>query len=218
LGLPGSTTQPAKTNLRRAGGFAGILAGPFFLVSVGLNTWASLSYLHQLGWEFAGGEQVPWPSSLARGPHGWAQIETFVITGLLIVILAVAVRDQLPQRRASGFAVVLLALLGVALILAGFRVDVPMLSGRTPDTWNGWVHGIAFLLIIATGVLAPLTMALAVRRDPGWRPIAAVSVAASALVVVFLFLPWGNASFLLAIVTLFGWIAALAARLATRHP
>ena len=68
----------------------------------------------------------------------------------------------------------LLALLGVALILAGFRVDVPMLSGGTPATWNGWVHGIAFLLIIATGVLAPLTMALAVRSDSSWRPIAVV--------------------------------------------
>jgi hypothetical protein len=78
-------------------------------------------------------------------------------------ILAVALRDQLPHRRASGFAVVLLALLGVALILAGFRVDVPMLSRGTPATWNGWVHGIAFLLISATGVLAPLTMALAMR-------------------------------------------------------
>ena len=204
--------------LRRAGVLAGILAGPFFLVSVGLNTWASLGYLHQLGWEFVGGEQVPWPSSLARGPYGWAQIATFVITGLLIVILAVAVRDQLPRRWASGFAVVLLALLGVALILAGFRVDTPMLSGGTPATWHGWVHGIAFLLIIATGVLAPLTMALAVRRDPGWRPIAVVSVAASALVVVFLFLPWGNATFLLAIITLFGWIASVAVRLATHHP
>ncbi len=49
----------------------------------------------------------------------------------------------------------LLALLGVALILAGFRVDVPMLSGGSPATWHGGVHGIAFLLIIATGVLAP---------------------------------------------------------------
>jgi hypothetical protein len=201
--------------LRRAGVLAALLAGPIFLVSVGLNTWASVGYLQQLGWEFVGGEQVPWPSSLARGPYGWAQIATFVITGVLIVILAVAVRDQLPQRRASGSAVVLLALLGVALILAGFRVDVPMLSGGTPATWNGWVHGIAFLLIIATGVLAPLTMALAVRRDPRWRPIAVVSVAASALVVVFLFLPWGNATFLLAIVTLFAWIASVAVRLAT---
>jgi hypothetical protein len=203
--------------LRRAGVLAGLLAGPFFLVSVGLNTWASIDYLHQLGWEFVGGEQVPWPSSLARGPYGWAQVATFVITGLLIVVLAIAVRDRLPQRRASSFAFILLALLGVALLLAAFRVDVPMLSGGDPNTWNGWVHAIAFLLIIATGVLAPLTMALAVRGDAGWRPIAVVSLAASALFIVFLSLPWGNATFLLAIVTLFGWIAALAARLATHR-
>jgi predicted membrane channel-forming protein YqfA (hemolysin III family) len=203
--------------LRRAGVLAGLLAGPFFLVSVGLNTWASIDYLHQLGWEFVGGEQVPWPSSLARGPYGWAQVATFVITGLLIVVLAIAVRDRLPQRRASSFSFILLALLGVALLLAAFRVDVPMLSGGDPNTWNGWVHAIAFLLIIATGVLAPLTMALAVRGDAGWRPIAVVSLAASALFIVFLSLPWGNATFLLAIVTLFGWIAALAARLATHR-
>jgi Protein of unknown function (DUF998) len=183
-----STSQPAsKRNAARgAGALAGLVAGPFFLSSVGLNTWASIDYLHGLGWEFVGGEQVPWPSSLARGPYGWAQIATFVITGLLIVMLAVAVHDQLPRRRMSNFAVVLLALLGVALMLAAFRVDAPMLSGGNPNTWNGWVHGIAFLLIIAMGVLAPLTMALAVRGDPSWRPIAVVSLAASALFVVFL--------------------------------
>jgi hypothetical protein len=110
---------------------------------------------------------------------------------------------------------VLLALLGVALILAGFRVDVPMLSGGSPATWHGGVHGIAFLLIIATGVLAPLTMALAMRGDAGWRPITVMSLAASALFVVFLFFPWGNASFLVAIVTVFAWITAVAVRLAT---
>ena len=109
----------------------------------------------------------------------------------------------------------LLGLLGVALILAAFRVDTPMLSGGNPNTWNGWVHGIAFLLIIALGVLAPLTMALAVRSDPSWRPTALVSLAAAALFVVFLLLPRGNASFLMAIVTLFAWIATVAVRLAT---
>jgi hypothetical protein len=103
----------------------------------------------------------------------------------------------------------------VALILAAFRVDTPMLSGGNPDTWHGWIHGIAFLLIIATGVLAPLTMALAVRRDPGWRPIAVLSLATSAFFVVFLLLPCGNATFLMAIVTLFAWIASVAVRLAT---
>jgi Protein of unknown function (DUF998) len=178
--------------LRRAGVLAGLLAGPFFLISVGLNTWANIGYLHRLGWEFLGGEQVPWPSSLARGPYGWAQVATFVITGLLIVVLAIAVRDQLPRKRASSFAVMLLGLLGVALILAAFRVDTPMLRGGNPDTWRGWVHGLAFLLIIATGALAPLTMALVMRSDPSWRPIGVVSVAASALFVVFLILPRGQ--------------------------
>jgi hypothetical protein len=127
--------------LRRAGGIAGLVAGPFFLISVGLNSWASIDYLHRLGWAFVGGEQVPWPSSLASGPYGWVQVATFVITGLLMMVLAIAVRDQLPRRRASSFAVLLLGLLGVALILAAFRVDTSMLRGGNPDTWHGWIHG-----------------------------------------------------------------------------
>jgi hypothetical protein len=217
--VAGSTADAAvkRATLHRVGGLAGPLAGPFFLISVGLNTWASLGYLHQLGWEFVGGEQVPWPSSLARGPYGWAQIATFLITGLAIVTLAVALRDQLPHRRASDIAVALLALLGVALILAAFKVDTPMLSGGSPATWHGWVHGIAFLLIIATGVLAPLTMAFAVRSGTGWRPITIASVVTSALFVVFLVLPWGNATFLLAVITLFAWIASLAVRLMSQQ-
>ena len=109
----------------------------------------------------------------------------------------------------------LLALLGVALILAGFRVDVPMLSGGSPATWHGGVHGIAFLLIIATGVLAPLTIALAMRGDAGWRPITVMSLAASALFVVFCSSrgatphSWWRSS------PVFAWITAVAVRLAT---
>ena len=206
-----------RNALRRTGVLAGLVAGPFFLISVALNTWASIDYLHRLGWEFVGGQQVPWPSSLARGPYGWAQVVTFVITGLLIVIFTGALRGQLPRRLASGVAVALLALAGVALILAGFRVDDAMLRGGSPATGHGWAHGIAFILIIATGVLAPLSMALAVRRDASWRPLAIVSLAASVLFVVFMFLPLGNASFLMAIITFFAWIAALSIRLATHE-
>jgi len=116
--------------------------------------------------------------------------------------------------RWHAVAFVLVALLGVALMLAAFPVDMPMLSGGSPATWHG-VHGIAFLLIIAMGVLALLTMALAVRGDASWRPITVMSLAASAQFVVFLILPWGNALFLVAIVTVFAWITAVAVRLAT---
>jgi hypothetical protein len=43
--------------------------------------------------------------------------------------------------------------------------------------------------------------------------MAVVSLIAAVLFVVFRFLPWGNVSFLLGVVTLFVWIALLAARL-----
>jgi hypothetical protein len=43
------------------------------------------------------------------------------------------------------------------------------------------------------------------------------SIAASALFITFLILPRGNASFSMAIVTLFAWIAAIAGRLATHR-
>ena len=76
-----------------------------------------------------GGEQVRWPSSLARGPYGWPLVGTFGFTGLLILVLAAAVRDELPRSRASAVAVGLLALLRVALILPASGADVPMLHG-----------------------------------------------------------------------------------------
>jgi hypothetical protein len=46
------------------------------------------------------------------------------------------------------------------------------------------MHVLAFLLIIATGMLAPLTMVLAVRGDPSWRPTAVLSLAAGVLFTI----------------------------------
>jgi hypothetical protein len=104
----------------------------------------------------------------------------------------------------------------VALLLAPFRVDTPMLSGGNPKTSNGWVHGIAFLLIIATGWL---------RRWP-WLSRCGVTQAGDpsrsflsrrVRSLLFPVLALGNASFLMAIVTVFAWIAAVAVRLATHQ-
>jgi hypothetical protein len=63
---------------------------------------------------------------------GLALDATFVITGLLIVIFAIAVRDQLPRRRASSFAIMLLGLPGVALIgrLQGRHSDAERRESR----------------------------------------------------------------------------------------
>jgi hypothetical protein len=114
--------------LRRAGVLAGVLAGPFFLVSVGLNTWAALVTFISL----AGNS---WAACRFRGLARWHVGRT-----------------------------------------VGRRLR-PSLS----------------------------------------RACSSSSLAATALLVVFLLSPWGNASFLMVIVTLFAWIAVVAVRLATHH-
>ena len=121
--------------LRRAGVFAGLASGPFFLGFGGIEQlgqpWLPSSAWLGIRWRRAG------PMAALAGTQTVRDAGcNFRHTGLLIVFLAIAVRDQLPRRRASSFAVVLLALLGVALILAAFRVDVPMLSGGSPVTWQ----------------------------------------------------------------------------------
>jgi hypothetical protein len=62
------------------------------------------------------------PSSLARGPYGWAPIATFVITGLLIVILAVGGARSAAAQAGKWFR-------GHAARSAGGRVDLGRVSG-----------------------------------------------------------------------------------------
>jgi hypothetical protein len=132
--------------------------------------------------------------------------------------------DPDPRRRSARSTAVQAdeQFRGRAARTAWGGADAGRVSGRYTDVeWRESQHlerlgaRHRFLLIIALGVLAPLTMALAVRSDPSWRPTAPVSLATAALFVVFLLLPWGNASFLIAIVTLFAWPGAVAVCLAT---
>jgi hypothetical protein len=98
--VAGSTTNAAVTGeaLRRAGVLTGLLAWPI---------WASVGYLHQLAWEFV---------------YGWAPIATFVITGLLIVILAVGGARSAAAQAGKWFR-------GHAARPAGGRVDLGRVSG-----------------------------------------------------------------------------------------
>ena len=67
------------------------------------------------------------------------------------------------------------------------------------------VHAIAFLLIIAMAVLAPLTVALALPGNPAGDRSRSFHWRLVALRGGSLFLPWGKAIFLQAIVRLFAW-------------
>ena len=208
------TYSPAdRLDLQHAGAAAGLAAGPLFLTAVAANTWASMDFLRGLGWQLIGGKDIPWPSSLAVGPYGWVQIAAFVLAGALMMVFGVGLRRALPARRWSTAAVVLVVTAGAAIAASAFPVDAEMIDTGNASTWHGWIHGIAFLVVLPSILLAPIMTALAVRGDARWRGLTGPSLAATPIMIALLVAPLGNAGFYLFLAAAFGWIAVTAARL-----
>jgi hypothetical protein len=210
---PTNHTSAARHDIHHAGAAAGLVAGPLFLTAVAANTWASLDFLHGIGWQLVGGKDIPWPSSLAVGPYGWVQIAAFLCTGALTVLFGLGLRHGLPARRWSTAAVALTVTAGAAIAASAFPVDTAMIETGHASTWHGWIHGIAFLVVLPSILLAPIVTALAVRVDPRWRGLSAVSLAATPIMIALLAAPLGNAGFYLFLAVAFGWIAVIANRL-----
>ena len=124
---------------------------------------------------------------------------------------------ELPHRRASSFAVGAARPVGGGAPAGRFRV-VPMLSG-------GESRHLA-RLGARDRVLADRSRPVC-SRHRRWRSRCGVLPAGGRRLsflsrrvrssLFSLILPWGNATFLLAIITLFAWIASVAVRLATHH-
>jgi hypothetical protein len=198
----------------RLGATAGIVAGPLFLGLVLLNTWWSLDFLHSVGWRLFGGKDLPYPSCLALGPHGWMQVGAFSLTGALVVTFAFGLRTQLPPRRLSTVAFALLGLFGAALVTSSAKTDLSSVNGEDPSTVSGWIHGVSFIVAMPSILLATFVLGLAFRGDPRWRPFAIASpLVGVALILSFMVGPHGQATFLAFLAILFGWILALSLRL-----
>jgi hypothetical protein len=203
------TIQGETEHHRQLAARAGIVAGPVFLVTVVILTTLRYDYLRSLGWTILEDHNVPWPSGLALGEHGWAQMLNFAVTGLLVLVFVRALRHELPDRRSGRVASALMTVMAVAMITSAAPTDHDFTA--SPSTWHGWTHGISFLVIVLCTVVTPLVTARALRGEPRWRPLAAVSVAVSLICALSLFVP-SQVGFFVFLITLFGWISALAVR------
>jgi hypothetical protein len=159
--MEATTGSNARALLR-----AGVVVGPFYL-GLGLAQ-ALLREGFDLG-------RHPL-SLLADGPGGWVQTANFVISGLLVIVAAMGIREALrPQSRAAGW---ILAVFGVSMLVAAvFRAD-PMdgFPGGTPKgmpatlSTSGMVHfmaaGLGFLALAVSCFLVGVAMVR--RRERGW--------------------------------------------------
>jgi hypothetical protein len=138
-------------------------------------------FLHDLGWSAApfDSPDPPWPSSAALGDWGFLLVLGFLLLGLSVLALAVALFRLLLARRKSG--PILLGLVGAGLGLAAFRTDYGSAGGGGPETWNGTIHAVGLTIFVPVVVLSMLVLAAQFRREEQWRPLSRHSLIAGLL-------------------------------------
>jgi hypothetical protein len=164
-------------------------------------------------------------SVLALGDFGWVQISNFILSGLLTVAFAVGVRQTLRGGRAGTFGPILIAVNGLALLIAGVcTTDAglgfpPGAPETIPDplSWHAQIHSFAFFLAVISIVLASLVLA---RRFAGlrqWRWLAYCAVTAVAMPGLVAYgmtnLSIVGVAFFAMAIVMTGWNAAIALHL-----
>jgi hypothetical membrane protein len=213
-GPPSGSPAPI-TKRTRALLACGVVAGPLF-IAVGLLQ-ALVRDAFDLG-------RHPL-SLLSLGALGWIQITNFVVTGALYLACAIGMRRVLRPGRGGTWGPLLVGGLGVGLILAGvFVADAgagfpPGAPAGAPDrlSWHGILHEVGFIVAFLSCTAACLVFArrFAARRQWGW--VAAGGAAALTALALTLWPDPDGISVRLVVASaiLFGFVAAVAARLAT---
>ena len=118
------------------------------------------------GWTPGASHGVNYPSSLALGKFGWAQMANFALFGFLMIGLAVALYRSVRPGRLARVAPVLLGVAGFGLLLSVFPTDTG--PPNAPATWHGAIHGIGFVTIFLPLLLAMFFLAVSSRGDSRW--------------------------------------------------
>lgn len=145
-----------------------ILLGPilFALVLITL-TIVQYDFLRGLGWHPINDPTFDWPSGLALGPYGIVMTATFIISGLLIALLALRLKADLKPAATSQAGSVLLVLSGLALASLAFTTDPTIRS--TPATWHGRLHDLSFVLLGLTLFPSMIVLGFAFRQNELWK-------------------------------------------------
>ncbi|WP_020386119.1 DUF998 domain-containing protein [Kribbella catacumbae] len=166
-----ATTTPSTTVTARRLLTAGIVAGPFFSVVVAAQALTRDAF----------DIRKHAASMLTVGDHGWIQIANFIVTGLLVIAGATALRRSSGNRWAGR----LLTVYGVSLIAAGLFVPDPALGfpAGTPEgqpvtmSWHGGLHFVAGSVGFTGFVIACFVLARRFARqgERGWAAYSIVT-------------------------------------------
>ena len=191
----------------RAAAVAG-MAGPVVFAGVLLAlTLAQYDFTLGIGWRPLRDPSGAWPSGLALGPYGWAQVANFIVSGILLMIFASGLHLGTTDGRGIGPALLFAA--GAAMALMGFKTDPIQSTG--PRTLHNLIHDLAFALFVLALLPAFFFLWRRFREDTLWRGHARYTLVTGVLATLLLFLPGVAYYFFLAVVLV--WISATGVKL-----
>jgi hypothetical protein len=214
-GMQVTTIEVMNAVTTRKLALAGLAGPPLFAAIVVAVTAIEWAFLHNLGWSAAPFDtpDLPWPSSAALGDYGFLLVLGFLLLGVSIQALAVALFRLLDVRRKVGPS--LLMLLAAGAVCAAFRTDYGSAGGGGPETWNGVVHAVGFTILVPASIASMLALGMQFRRDERWRQLSRYSLAAAAIALasaVAYLAGGGNVFFFIFLGDVLAWLALGSAR------
>jgi hypothetical protein len=172
-------------------------------------TAVQYDFMIGIGWRPLEDPAGAWPSGLALGPYGWAQVLNFVVSGLLLMLLAAGLHCTTASGHGSRIGPTLLFVAGAAMALMGFNTDPILREG--PRTLHGLVHDLAFALFVLSLLSSLFFLWRSLRRDAPWRGHARYTLATGVIATLLISLP--GVAYYLFIAVVLVWMEVTAIQL-----
>ncbi len=193
----------------RAAAVVGMI-GPILFATVLLAlTLVQYDFMLGIGWRPFREPAGAWPSGLALGPYGWAQVANFVLSGILLMLFAAGLHFGATHGRGSRVGPALLFVAGAAMAHMGFETDP--IQSTSPRTLHNLIHDLAFALFVLALLPAFFFLWRRLREDALWRGHARYTLITGVLATALFLLP-GLAYYLFLAVALV-WFEITAVRL-----
>lgn len=125
------------------------VAGPLlFLAGLLLVSWSQRDFMAELGWE-------NWPSGTALGPHGWATVLVFLLTGFCQMVFALALLSQAGASPVRKVGAGLLLVSGFGMAMLAFKTNRP----DADVNWHASIHVAAYFTFFVGLLLAYVALA-----------------------------------------------------------
>jgi hypothetical protein len=155
------------TKYQKLAALGGIIGPIWFTGVVTTLTIRQYDFMRSLGWNPLYAPTFDWPSGLSLGPYGIWMTLTFILSGLLMAIFALALRSALYEGSAPRIGTLSLLLSGCALAGLAFTTDPTIRT--TPATWHGRLHDLSFVLLGVFMLVSTIGLGWAFQNDPRWR-------------------------------------------------